>query len=34
MRFDSALRRQLAGAFTVLVVFLSALWAAGLIRPL
>jgi hypothetical protein len=26
--------RQLAGALTVLVVFLGALWAVGLIRPL
>jgi len=34
MRVDPSLRRQFAGAFTVLMVFLGALWAIGLIRPL
>jgi hypothetical protein len=34
MRFDPALRRQFASAVAVLVVFLGALWAVGLIRPL
>jgi hypothetical protein len=33
MRFDDALRQQFAGAFTIIVVFLGALWAIGLIRP-
>jgi hypothetical protein len=34
MRLDPALKRHFAGALTVLVVFLCALWAIGLIRPL
>jgi len=34
LRVDNGLKQQLAGAFTVLVVFLGMLWAVGLIRPL
>jgi len=34
MRLDPAVTRHFAGAVTVLVVFLGALWAIGLIRPL
>jgi hypothetical protein len=34
MRLDSAAKRHFAGALTVLVIFLGALWAVGLIRPL
>ena len=34
MRLDPALGRHCASALAVLVVFLGALWAIGLIRPL
>jgi len=34
MGFGPALRRHLASAFTVVAIFLGALWAVGLIRPL
>ena len=34
LRLDYGLKQQLAGAFTVLVIFLGMLWAVGLIRPL
>jgi hypothetical protein len=32
--FSPALRQLLASALTVLAIFLGALWAVGLIRPL
>ena len=34
MRLDPPLRRQFAGAAAILVIFLGALWAAGLLRPM
>jgi hypothetical protein len=34
MRLDRSAAQHVAGALTVLVIFLGALWAVGLIRPL
>jgi hypothetical protein len=34
MWFGPALRQHLASALAVIVIFLGALWAVGLIRPL
>ena len=34
MRIVRSLRQDLASALTVIAIFLGALWAVGLIRPL